>query len=471
MVPINPSASPRQIRVAGSVFHRAENRSVGVRFAHYVPDPWQRLADGFAILMVCLLAGLPRPVLTAAATSLGLMAVPHLYRFRLGLSVLDDLPRLLVAGTVVPFVAVSVFNPELDVPQTVYFSLAMAASLVAFKTIVSVSLGIRRRRSPKILSRTLILGSGPIARQLSNNLKNMPEFGLLPVALVDREIEPAQPIPGVVTGKLDSNLPALIREHRATTVIIAFGSFSDGDLRKALRSCVREAAELYIVPRLPEYLDRDNRTEMIGALPLRRVARAAHRSLTWFLKRPFDILVSGVALVLLSPVLLALALMVKINHRTAPVLFRQERIGMDGKPFELLKFRTMTPADPGESDSRWNIAGDARLTRLGATMRRFSLDELPQIYNVFRGDMALVGPRPERPYFVEKFSQEFPDYPERHRVPVGLTGWAAINGLRGDTSIRDRALYDNFYIENWSPWLDLKILLLTFRAVVGGSGG
>lgn len=471
MIPLVPGASPRRFHTFENTTH-SRTRSISRRsFAHYFPDVWQRLADGFAVVMVTLLAGISHPVLTIAGILLTLMAVPNIYRFRLGLSALDDLPRLLTAGTIIPFAAASITDPSRDVVNTLFFSLATAGSLVVSRFVVSTSFRARRRRNPKILSRTLILGSGTDARQLCRSLQESPEFGLLPVALIDREVESGSFVPGIVTEKLDSNLPALIHRYQATTIIIAFSCLSDEDLLKALRSCDREEAELYVVPRLPQYYDRDNFTETIGVLPLRRVSRAAHRSLTWFLKRPFDILVSGVALVALSPLMLILALLVKRSHKSAPVLFRQERIGLDGRPFELLKFRTMTPADPGESDSRWNIAGDSRLTPLGAMMRRFSLDELPQIYNVFRGDMALVGPRPERPFFVNKFSQEFPDYPARHRVPVGLTGWAAINGLRGDTSIRDRVLYDNYYIENWSPWLDIKVLLLTVRAVVGGSGG
>lgn len=471
MVPLVPGASPPRFRTLENSLRSRARRMSQRRFTHYFPVPGQRLADGVAVILVTLLVGIAHPLLTTAGIVLTLNAVPHIYRFRLELSILDDLHRLLTAGFIIPFAVVSIAEHDREVISTLFFSLATASSLVLSRVVVSLSLQARRRRHPEILSRTLILGCGPDARQLCWSLQETPEFGLLPVAMVDREVHPDCSIPGVVTEQLDTNLPALIHKHQASAVIIAFSSCSDEDLLKALRSCDREQAELYIVPRLPQYYDRDHSTETIGVLPLRRVSRAAHRSLTWFLKRPFDIFVSGVALVALSPLLLILALLVKRSHPSAPVLFRQERVGLDGRPFELLKFRTMTPADPKESASRWNIAGDSRLTPLGAMMRKFSLDELPQIYNVFRGDMALVGPRPERPFFVDKFSQEFPDYPARHRVPVGLTGWAAINGLRGDTSIRDRVLYDNYYIEHWSPWLDLKILLLTVRAVVRGSGG
>src|SRR6266542_1070215 len=156
--------------------------------------------------------------------------------------------------------------------------------------------------------------------------------------------------------------------------------------------------------------------------------------------------------------------------RAGTIFFRQERIGRYGKPFQLVKFRTMRPRDAREADTNWSIAGDQRVGLVGRFLRRTSLDELPQLWNIVRGDMTVVGPRPERPYFVEKFSAEHPDYAMRHRVPVGLTGLAQVSGLRGDTPISDRARFDNYYIENWSPWLDIKVLLRTVAEVFRASG-
>jgi lipopolysaccharide/colanic/teichoic acid biosynthesis glycosyltransferase len=152
------------------------------------------------------------------------------------------------------------------------------------------------------------------------------------------------------------------------------------------------------------------------------------------------------------------------------VLFWQERVGMDGRTFRLCKFRSLRPRSENESQTTWTVAGDPRLGKVGRFLRRSSIDEMPQLWNIVRGQMSLVGPRPERPTFVKKFSQEHARYWARHRVPVGLTGFAQVNGLRGDTSIRERARYDNYYIANWSLWLDLKIVLLTAREVFGGRG-
>ena len=153
------------------------------------------------------------------------------------------------------------------------------------------------------------------------------------------------------------------------------------------------------------------------------------------------------------------------------IIFRQQRVGKDAELFELYKFRSMKPVAPGSGDTTWSIAQDKRVGPVGRVLRKTSLDELPQLWNIVRGDMTIVGPRPERPFFVEQFSAEFPRYGHRHRVPVGLTGLAQVSGLRGDTSIEDRARYDNFYIESWSFWLDIKVIVRTCREVIRGGGG
>ena len=190
---------------------------------------------------------------------------------------------------------------------------------------------------------------------------------------------------------------------------------------------------------------------------------------TWMAKRAFDVVASLLAVVALSPVLAAIALAVRWEGGRG-VIFRQIRVGQDGREFEVFKFRSMRPADPGESDVQWSIANDSRVGKVGRFIRRTSLDELPQLFNILRGEMTFVGPRPERPHFVARFGADIPQYEHRHRVPVGLTGLAQVSGLRGDTSIDDRARFDNFYIENWSLWLDVKVILRTVRHVLGPSG-
>lgn len=186
-------------------------------------------------------------------------------------------------------------------------------------------------------------------------------------------------------------------------------------------------------------------------------------------KRALDVLVSAALLVVAAPVLVVCAALLRALEGPG-IVFRQERVGKDGRPFTLLKFRTHRPADPQEAATRWSVADEHRMSAYCRFLRRTSLDELPQLWNVLRGDMSLVGPRPERPYFVAQFSQKYPDYAHRHRMPTGITGLAQIHGLRGDTSIEDRCRFDNTYIDSWSFWQDLCILLRTVSCLVRHSG-
>jgi exopolysaccharide biosynthesis polyprenyl glycosylphosphotransferase len=238
---------------------------------------------------------------------------------------------------------------------------------------------------------------------------------------------------------------------------------------EVLRTCDRLRCEIFFVPRLFELHATGPGVDQVWGLPLVRWRRSAYRTVAWRLKRVLDVVVSAVALVALSPLMLACALAVRLEGGSG-VLFRQERVGLDGRPFQLLKFRSLRPLDDDESRTKWNVAHDDRLGPVGRFLRRSSLDELPQLINILRGDMSLVGPRPERPYFVEQFARSLPRYTARHRVPAGLTGLAQIHGLRGDTSIEERARFDNGYIENWSLWVDVKILLRTIGALVRNPG-
>jgi exopolysaccharide biosynthesis polyprenyl glycosylphosphotransferase len=208
---------------------------------------------------------------------------------------------------------------------------------------------------------------------------------------------------------------------------------------------------------------KDNDVDVVWGYPLLRIRRNAMRLSPRVAKRLFDVCVAGFMLVLCSPLYGVLALGVKISS-AGPVFFRQSRVGKRGKIVKVLKFRSMRVN--GDSDTQWDVTADERVTPIGKLMRKTSLDELPQLWNVMRGDMSLVGPRPERPFFVEQFQQEVPHYKDRHRVQSGLTGLAQVNGLRGNTSIDERAWFDNHYIDNWSMSDDLVILARTAGAVI-----
>lgn len=428
--------------------------------------------DGVALGVAALLVEeVSLRVLAVAAVTLMLCADGGMYRSRLTPSVLDDLPalaaRAAVAGAVIT--TVGVFEDGNAGRTAVLFSAAVLGLVIAGRSLVYD--GVRRaRRSGRIAYQTLVVGCGELAGQLAQGLLDHPEVGLRPIGFLDDDPllpEARRPVPHV--GRV-SDLVDVISRRDVSHVVMAFGSAPESGLVDLLRSCDRLACEIYFVPRLYEVHAMSRDMEIVWGFPLIRMRRAAFRSPSWRVKRLMDVLVAAVALVLLSPLMAGCAVAVRLKIGS-PVLFRQQRVGLDGRPFELLKFCSLRPNDTTESAQRWTVAQDQRLGGLGRLLRRTSFDELPQLWNILRGEMSLVGPRPERPYFVEEFRRQFPRYMARHRVPSGLTGAAQVAGLRGDTSIPDRARFDNAYIENWSLWLDVKILLRTIGQVVLVKGG
>ena len=266
------------------------------------------------------------------------------------------------------------------------------------------------------------------------------------------------------------DLPTMVKSMLASAVlVVAYGHYRDSGLIEVVRRHRLGFVSMFVIPRLFEVGRASALQDHIGAIPVQRPRVVAMTGPTWVVKRGFDVVASALAALALSPVLVAVALAVRWELGPG-VIFRQVRVGRDGREFEVFKFRSMRPADPGESNVQWSIAQDARVGRVGRFIRRTSLDELPQLFNILRGDMTFVGPRPERPHFVAMFGADLPHYEHRHRVPVGLTGLAQVSGLRGDTSIDDRARFDNYYIENWSLWLDCKVILRTVRHVLGSTG-
>jgi exopolysaccharide biosynthesis polyprenyl glycosylphosphotransferase len=221
-----------------------------------------------------------------------------------------------------------------------------------------------------------------------------------------------------------------------------------------------------MVPDLLQVLASQVRLTELEGIPFLEIKSLPFTAWGPITKRAFDLLVAAVSLALLSPLLLLLAALVRVDSR-GPALFRQQRVGLDGKPFTMYKFRTMiAEADRMDAQAGLGVKNDPRRTRVGAILRKTSLDELPQLFNVLRGEMSLVGPRPERVRYVEQFGASVPKYLDRHRVKTGVTGWAQVNGLRGNTSIEERVKYDLYYIENWSLVFDIKILLRTIRAAL-----
>ncbi|ORB19485.1 UDP-phosphate galactose phosphotransferase [Mycolicibacterium moriokaense] len=318
----------------------------------------------------------------------------------------------------------------------------------------------------------LVVGSGPVAHQLINRMRHVRDYGLWPAGLLD-DTRPSDTdtfdVPYLGT---TGNLESAVRKTRAEELIIAPSSLPDEQLARTAQLAQELGVRVRVVPRLMDAVGVGTRIEHLGGVPLMVLTRVNPRGWQFAVKHAFDRAAALLGLVLISPLLIGLALAVKLSS-PGPVFFSQERIGRDGKVFPCLKFRTMREPDkaadsftPQTGVAPGGVEGEDRRTWIGRMMRKFSLDELPQLFNVLRGQMSLVGPRPERPEFVELFEMHVRRYGQRHRVKAGMTGWAQVHGLRGQTSIADRAEWDNYYIDNWSLLLDFKILVLTVLAVL-----
>ncbi len=339
---------------------------------------------------------------------------------------------------------------------------ALTFPLVMLGRLLSYRLAVSARRRGYDLEDTLIVGSGVVGLEVADVLTENPQAGLVPCGFVDGFDDELLPLPLVGRPR---NLPELLRRTGVRHVVLAFGSAEDPDLVNVIRRCDDDEVQFYVVPRMFELgISHDDIGHEVDGLPLIPLRQPGATARSWPAKRAFDLIASSILIVLTAPIMLACALAVKLSSR-GPVFFSQERIGIGGHPFQILKFRTLRVND--DSNTTWSVDDDDRVTWAGRVLRPSHLDELPQLFNVLRGEMSLVGPRPERPHFVEQFSDEIDDYHFRHRVPVGITGWAQVNGYWGDTSIERRVRLDNRYIENWSFWRDLLIGLRTIPTLFG----
>ncbi len=415
----------------------------------------------------------------------GFLALRGMYRSKITLTILDEAAHVVGATSVAAMVVVAVAT---FLGGTSHSAELLARVWVFGMVYVSggrlvIGLSERFARAQKVVGTpTLIVGAGRIGAQVERRLEEHPELGLRPLGFVDATPPTGDQIGGrrlPVLGGPDE-LERIVAETGAQHVVLAFLSSrgSDAKLVPIVRQCDELGLDVSLVPRLFESVNVRMRLEHIGGMPLFRLRTIRPKGWQFAIKHALDRLVAAILIVLLSPVLLASAIGVRLTS-SGPVFFRQRRVGRDGREFDMLKFRTMngSPEEQGEADADW-AAGNLgsvpataaepppeRRTRVGSLLRRYSLDELPQLINVLRGEMSLVGPRPERSSYARLFEDRFYRYGDRHRVRSGLTGWAQVHGLRGRTSLSDRVEWDNYYIENWSLWLDLKILIMTISAV------
>jgi exopolysaccharide biosynthesis polyprenyl glycosylphosphotransferase len=410
-----------------------------------------------------------------AGIVLALSWLRGLYEPRLRLELLDDLRGIVAVTSLAAMIVLSsrvlLTDAAVDAAEFLRPWAFATAYLAAGRAALNWS-QLAGRREGELLKPALIVGAGRIGRLTAARLVERPEFGLKPIGFLDKEPLDEAAAMGLPVLGSSWDLERIVREHGVQSVIMTFSTAPHGVLLRLVERCEQLGVEVSLVPRLFEKMSGRLRVDHLGGLPLISARRANPKGWQFAVKYGADRAIAAVLIALMAPVLAATAFAVLVSLGR-PVLFRQERVGRDGRKFGILKFRSMHTPEDAEAELKLpadtapgGVEGEDRRSRLGTFLRRTCLDELPQLFNVVRGEMSLVGPRPERPAYVSVFEHDVHRYADRHRVKSGITGWAQVNGLRGKTSLSDRVEWDNYYIENWSLWLDVKILLFTALSVV-----
>ena len=404
----------------------------------------------------------PAEALYALAV-LAILAAGGQHRLRICLRMSDQVGRILAAAAL----PLPVLLLSLPAGEAVQFALWSAGLVTAARAGMNAALRVAHRRG-LFTEPALVVGSGTFGAHVADLMRDHPELGLRPCGFLDDG-----------PGRRDLALPTLGRPADLAEVsarlgvrrvVVCWAICRDEDLVEIVRASRPLRADVCVVPRFYELGAAVPRAclDEIWGIPLIPLRRFGHAPAGLLLKRAFDMAAAAILFVVASPLLLALALAIRLQTGRSP-LFRQARVTGHGRVADILKLRTLREHD--DPDTLWSPAA-ALTSPLGRWLRARHVDELPQLLNVLRGDMSLVGPRPERPYFAERFSHEIPRYADRTRLPAGITGWAQVNGLIGDTSLPERVRFDNQYIEYWSLWLDLTILARTLVAVLKpGRGG
>ncbi len=398
------------------------------------------------------------------ATTLIVFFFYRLYHRQRSLSSVDQFYSIFAAASIGMIVSIAFisffFKNQLDYPR-------LMMVYVWILTIILTSLGrvVQSRVQLALQARgwgehkILIVGAGEVGRMVMQQIKRSPSLGYRVVGFVDDDA-PTQTVQGVpVLGQVD-DIPELTVTEKVDEVIVVMPEATHHEILKVVSKCDRSRVAIKVFPNVFQIMASEVSIGDLGGLPLLTVRDTALQGWRLTVKRSVDVMGSAVGLIFLSPIMMLLAVLIKLESE-GPVFYTQERMGLDGKRFMMLKFRSMRADAEAYTGPVWASANDSRRTRMGAIIRRLSVDELPQLINVLIGDMSLVGPRPERPVFVEQFKETIPRYMDRHREKAGITGWAQVNGLRGDTSIIERTKYDLWYTENWSLALDFRILIRT----------
>jgi Undecaprenyl-phosphate glucose phosphotransferase len=308
----------------------------------------------------------------------------------------------------------------------------------------------------------LLVGYSRAAEEYVNRIMENPQWGYAVSGFLDDHVPVGTLYKGIPVKATIEALPEMLEKNDWDEVAITL-SLRDYDyLGEIVGICEKSGVHTKFIPDYNSLIPTRPYTEDLMGLPVINIRYVPLTNTgNAFIKRAADIFGSLFGILITSPIMLFCAIMVKLTS-PGPIIFKQERVGLHNKPFYMYKFRSMAQQAPSEEKKAWTTKDDPRVTRFGRIMRKTSLDELPQLFNILKGDMSLVGPRPERPQFVEKFKEEIPRYMVKHQVRPGLTGWAQVNGYRGDTSIRKRIEHDIYYIENWTIWFDIKIIIMTF---------
>jgi Undecaprenyl-phosphate glucose phosphotransferase len=319
--------------------------------------------------------------------------------------------------------------------------------------------GMRKLRARGVnQSHALVVGTGRLARRTVRTLRHVNWSGIQPVGYVEDEQNRGSGTDLPVLGNI-ADLPALVERHHIEHVFVALPLNRYADARRVFTALSQTVVDVQLIADLPAMAGMTFTTTQIHGMTVIGLRENPHHGLNMVIKRVMDVILALFAIVVLSPVMAAIALLIKLTS-PGPVLYRQERCGLNGRPFMMLKFRSLR-VDAEANGPQMTARNDPRRTWIGAILRKTNLDELPQFFNVLWGDMSIVGPRPERPVFVSKFAKSIPNYNARHAVKAGITGWAQVNGWRGNSSLRKRIQFDLYYISHWNPLFDLRIMFLT----------